>query len=141
TKSGRSRSFPMHADLRRLLGGMARSGDGRIFPGPKDGRLKPDTVRQGLVPGVVTPLSERFPTPAGQGGVGGGRLPSVRHYLCSTCANSGVPEQVVMEWLGHADSAMVRRYYHLHDDEAQRQMRRLDFLGEAGGGGAAGTAS
>jgi hypothetical protein len=31
---------------------------------------------------------------------------------------------------------MVRHYYHLHDDEAQRQMKRLDFLGEAGGGGA-----
>jgi integrase len=45
----------------------------------------------------------------------------------------GVPEQVVMAWLGHADSKMVRHYYHLHDDEAQRQMRRLQFLDEAGG--------
>ena len=41
-----------------------------------------------------------------------------------------------MEWLGHADSATVRHYYHLHDDEAQRQMSLLDFLGEAGGGAA-----
>src|SRR5262245_66501213 len=40
TKSGRSRSFTMHADLRRLLDGMARSGDGRIFHGRKAGRLK-----------------------------------------------------------------------------------------------------
>jgi hypothetical protein len=36
---------------------------------------------------------------------------------------------------------MVRHYYHLHDDEAQRQMKRLDFLGEAGGTGATGEAS
>jgi hypothetical protein len=36
---------------------------------------------------------------------------------------------------------MVRHYYHLHDDEAQRQMKRLDFLGEAGGGGATGEVS
>jgi hypothetical protein len=28
---------------------------------------------------------------------------------------------------------MVRHYFHLHDDEAQRQMSRLDFLGESGG--------
>lgn len=27
---------------------------------------------------------------------------------------------------------MVRHYYHLHDQEAQRQMSRLDLLGEAG---------
>jgi hypothetical protein len=70
-----------------------------------------------------------------------GRLHSYRHYFCSTCANRGVPEQVVMEWLGHADSKMVRHYYHLHDAEAQRQMKRLNFVGEAGGAGAGGEVS
>jgi integrase len=49
-----------------------------------------------------------------------------------------VPEQVVMTWLGHRDSQMVRHYYHLHDDEAQRQMKRLNFLGKASGDVAAG---
>lgn len=39
-----------------------------------------------------------------------------------------------MNWLGHADSKMVRRFYHLHNEEAQRQMKRLDFLGRADGG-------
>ena len=58
-----------------------------------------------------------------------GRLHSCRHYFCSTCANNGVPEQVLMEWLGHQSSAMVRHYYHLHDEEAQRQMQKLKFLG------------
>ena len=57
-----------------------------------------------------------------------GRLHSFRHYFCSTCANSGVPEQVVMNWLGHRSSAMVRHYYHLHDDEAQRQMAKLKLI-------------
>ena len=38
-----------------------------------------------------------------------------------------------MEWLGHADSEMIRRYYHLHDQEAKRRMDGLDFLGGAGG--------
>jgi integrase len=141
TKSGRSRSFPLHADLRRVLDTLAPSADGLIFHGPKGGRLKPDTVRQVLIREVLTALGERFPTPAGQIGFAAGRLHSFRHYFCSKCANSGVPEQVVMAWLGHRDSKMVRHYYHLHDDEAQRQMKRLTFLGEAGGGGAAGDLS
>jgi hypothetical protein len=37
-----------------------------------------------------------------------------------------------MNWLGHQDSEMVKHYYHLHDDEARRQMDRLDPLGNAG---------
>jgi hypothetical protein len=36
---------------------------------------------------------------------------------------------------------MVRHDYHLHDDEAQRQLKRLQFLGESGDGVAAGADS
>ena len=78
---------------------------------------------------MLTPLAKKFPTPEGEIGFKDGRLHSFRHYFCSVCANTGVPEQVVMRWLGHQDSAMVRHYYHLHDDEAQRQMQRLNFVG------------
>ena len=42
-------------------------------------------------------------------------------------------ERMVMDWLGHADSEMIRHYYHLHDEEAKRRMDGLDFLGGAGG--------
>ena len=38
-----------------------------------------------------------------------------------------------MDRLGHADSTMIRHYYHLHDEEAKRPMDSLDFLGGAGG--------
>lgn len=138
TKSGRSRAFPTHADLRRVLDGMKPAADGLVFHGPRGGRLKPDTVRQVLVREVLTPLCDQFPASPGQGSFADGRLHSFRHFFCSTCANSGVPEQVVMAWLGHRDSAMVRHYYHLHDDEAQRQMKRVQFLGDVGGAGAAG---
>jgi hypothetical protein len=58
---------------------------------------------------------------------------TARHYFCSTCANNGVPERMVMAWLGHANSEMIRHYYHLHDEDAQRRMNSLDFLGAAGG--------
>ena len=38
-----------------------------------------------------------------------------------------------MDWLGHADSKMIRHYCHLHDEESKRRMDGLDFLGGAGG--------
>jgi integrase len=133
TKSGRSRSFPIHADLLPVLASKPVTSDGLIFHGPLGGRLKPDTVRQILIREVLTPLKSRFPGPRDQAGFNDGRLHSFRHFFCSTCANGGVPEQVVKEWLGHRDSVMVRHYYHLHDEEAQRQMSRLRFLEESGG--------
>jgi integrase len=129
TKSGRSRSFPIHGDLLEVLDGLTPATDGLVFHGPRGGRLKPDTLRQVLIREVLAPLQERFATPHGESGFADGRLHSFRHFFCSACASSGVPERVVMEWLGHSDSKMVRHYFHLHDDEAQRQMQRLNFVG------------
>ena len=40
---------------------------------------------------------------------------------------------MVMAWLGHANSEMIRHYYHLHDEDAQRRMNSLDFLGGTSG--------
>jgi hypothetical protein len=31
---------------------------------------------------------------------------------------------VLVNWLGHRNSRMGHRYYHLHDDESIRQMQR-----------------
>ncbi len=131
-KSGRSRSFPIHPALRSVLESVPRSGR-FIFYGPRGGRLKADTVRRALVRDVLAPLAARFPSPDGGKGFRDGRLHSFRHYFCSTCANSRVPEQMLMDWVGHADSEMVRNYYHLHDQESRRQMEGLDFLGGADG--------
>ncbi len=136
-KSGRSRSFPIHPDLQAVLQRLPRV-DAFVFHGPRGGRLKPDTVRRSFVREVIKPLSAMFPTPDGERGFKDGRLHSFRHYFCSTCANSGVPERMVMDWLGHADSEMIRHYYHLHDEEAQRRMVSLDFLGRANGRSAGG---
>jgi integrase len=93
--------------------------------------LSPDIARRTLIKEALTPLSQQFPTPEGETGFKDGRLHSFRHYFCSVCANTGIPEQVVMQWLGHRDSLMVRHYYHLHDEEAQRQMQRVNFVGGA----------
>jgi integrase len=133
TKSGKSRAFPIHVDLQRVLETLPRSSDGRVFHGPLGGRLKADVVRRALIREVLQELKDRFPTHAGEIGFINGRLHSFRHFFCSTYAQSGVPEHVVMTWLGHASSKMVAHYFHLHDDESLRQMKRLSFRGEADG--------
>jgi integrase len=136
-KTGRGRSLQIHPDLRTVLARLPRAVDGYVFHGPHGGRLKADTVRNIFVRSVLDPLSRRFPTPAGEVGFRDGRLHSFRHFFCSICADDGVAEAVVMAWLGHRNSDMVRHYYHLFDAEAKRQMQRVRSLDENGGAGAA----
>lgn len=131
-KSSRSRSFPIHPDWAAVLLTLPRK-DAYIYHGPRGGRLKPDTVCRILKRDVISPLSEQFPSRNGERGFADGRVHSFRHYFCSMCANSSVPERMVMDWLGHADSEMVRLYYHLHDEESRRRMNQINFLGGASG--------
>jgi integrase len=132
TKNSRSRTFPISDELRSVLQRMKPSGEGTIFRGPRNGVLKPDTVRTILIRNVLTPLSEKFPSTTNDLSFADGRLHSFRHYFCSRCANNGVPELAVMTWLGHRSSEMVRHYYHLHDAEAQQQMKQVKFVENAG---------
>jgi integrase len=131
TKSRRSRSFPIHVDLLEVLNRIEHATDGRVFHGPKGGVLSPDITRRSLIRDVLDSLDADFPSKDDEIGFKDGRLHSFRHYFCSTCANNNTPEQLVMEWLGHQESKMVRHYYHAHDAEAQRQMKRLNFTGDA----------
>ena len=126
-KNKRGRSFPMNDMLIPMLKSVPRHRDGFVFHGPLWGRLKPDTVRNILVKEVVGPLKKRFPATSGETSFEHGRLHSFRHFFCSQCANNGVPERVVMDWLGHADAEMVRRYYHLDPQESRRQMDRVSI--------------
>jgi integrase len=134
TKTGCSRSVPIFEELKLVLDSLERQPDGFVFHGPRGGRLKPDTVRLLLIRDVLQPLKERFPALEGAPGFADGRLHSFRHYFCSVCVIKHVPEQMVMNWLGHSDSKMVRHYFHLRDEDAQQQMKRLDFLGSGLGG-------
>jgi integrase len=133
TKTGRSRAFPIHPALVAVLTKMSRSVDGVIFHGPLGGRLKADTVRRILIRDVLEKLKARFATTAGEIGFEHGRVHSFRHYFCSVAAQSGTAEHIVMTWLGHSSSKMVRHYFHLHDDESRRQMKRINFLSDASG--------
>lgn len=137
TKNRRDRSFPIKRQLGEVLRRQPRTSDGCVFHGPRGGRLKPDTIRNIFIAEVLEPLANRFPTPEGEVGFTDGRLHSFRHYFCSRCADEGVREQVLMSWLGHSNSEMIRLYYHLSDEESQAQMKNVDFTGVGGGNGAA----
>lgn len=133
TKSSRGRYLPIRRELLEVLRSMPKE-DKYVFRGPRGGRLKADTVRNCLVRDVIEKLTKRFPKPfPGEKSFEDGRLHSFRHFFCSVCANTGVPERIVMEWLGHADSAMVRHYYHLKDEESRRKMDQLDLFGKSDG--------
>jgi len=128
-KGRRTRRVPIHQNVRDVLVRLEhrRRPDGRIVRGPFGGVLKPDRVRIVLQRDVLTPLSGKVPSRPGGRSILDGRLHSFRHYFCSLCATSGVSERVLMSWLGHADSEMIRRYYHLQDDESRRRMDALRF--------------
>ena len=76
---------------------------GHVCHGSRGGRIKPDTVRRIRVRDVIEPLAEQFPAVDGRRGFADGRMHSFRHYFCSTRANRGVPERILMNWLEHAD--------------------------------------
>jgi integrase len=132
TKTHASRILPIYADLLGILQTLARHPDDRVFHGPVGRVVKPDVVRNVLIREVLKPLAARFPGDPASPNFIDGRLHSCRHFFCSKCARDGVPEQTVMLWLGHRDSKMVRHYYHLNDDEAQRQMSKLKSVGGTG---------
>ncbi|MEO7319751.1 MAG: site-specific integrase [Chthoniobacteraceae bacterium] len=131
TKSGRDRTLPIHPRLHEVLVKMKvhLCKDGRVFHGPNGGILKPDTLRIILKRDVLTPLSKRFPK-RGAKELIDGRLHSFRHYFCSTCANAGTPEHVLMNWLGHRDSQMVRHYFHMHEQQSRQHMDKINFLAD-----------
>src|SRR4051794_28061691 len=108
---------------------MPRLPDARVFHGPHGGKIKPDTVRNVLTRAVLTPLAEKFPAAGDAPGITAGRLHSLRHFFSSMSADNGVSEQMLMAWLGHRDSEMIRHYYHMRPDEARRQMGKLPALG------------
>ena len=80
---------------------------------------------------VLPELAEKFPARGDDPGIAAGRLHSFRHYFCSMSADNAVPEPMLMAWLGHRDSELIRHYYHLRQDEARKQMAKIPFLGRS----------
>ena len=83
---------------------------------------------------LVMPLAARFPTPEGEIGFADGTLHGFRHYFCSQAFMGGASEGEIRDWLGHAESKMVEHYRHLRNEDSQRRMRQIDFLGNSENG-------
>ena len=131
-KGRRGRHVPIHPRVRELLGGLHHSQDGRLFHGPKGGRLKPDTVRNVFVREVIAVLKSRFSTPTGEIGFEHARLHSFRHFFVSQAFMQGAREGEIKDWVGHKDSRVVELYRHLSKDLHFRRtsiagMWRLEF--------------
>ena len=132
TKGRRGRVLPLHLDLREILETTPRLSDGLILHAAKGGALDDDKIRKILVRDVLDPLALKMPwPPEGEKGFRDGRLHSFRHYFVSVCASSGTPIHVLMTWMGHRDSKMIKYYYHLHAEESQKQMKRIHPAGGA----------
>jgi integrase len=131
TKSGRSRALPLHPDLRRMLESMTRAPDGLILHAAKGGKLDDDKIRKVFIRDVIEPLASKFPKAGGEKGFADGRLHSFRHYFISLCASNQVDIEVLKKWMGHRDSKMINYYYHLHAEESQKQIKRIQPAGGA----------
>jgi integrase len=132
TKGRRSRTLPIHSQLRQIFERLPRQADGKLLHGPGGSQLTADMVRRMFVQNVITPLKEQFPTPAGEIGFEQGRLHSFRHYFVSQALLGGASEGEVKDWVGHHDSAMVAHYRHLRSEDSQRKMQKIEFFSANG---------
>ena len=128
TKTRKSRILPINRHLGEVLQRLDKTTK-HVFPGKRGAKLRSDRFLRPFRKNVLAPLADQFPSKPGEKGFVDGVAHSFRRYFCSQCANDGVPELVVMRWLGHSDSKMVRHYYSLKDKVAAQHMSKVNFLG------------
>ncbi len=127
-KGKRSRTIPLHHELRAILESQSRHDDGYVVHTPQGERPRYNDVYLPFVHQVLAPLAEKFPTPLGAAvGFIDGRFHSFRHFFCSISHDLGLAEHQVMAILGHSESEMVRRYYHPRLTVAQQVLGKLSL--------------
>jgi len=121
TKTRQSRKIPIHTTLATLLMSMGRK-TGPILAGPRGGTLRNDLFGDTLRDHVLTGVAESL------GGNDVSRLTAhgFRHYFVSRCANAGIPQLSVMNWLGHRTARMTNYYYHSNEAASLKHMRQLE---------------
>lgn len=129
TKGKRSRTLPIHPELKKVLLRLTSSGlTGRVFRNAHGRKLHDSTVLANLKRRVIEPLKKLFPKPPGELGFEDGHIHSFRHYFCSEAFRNGATEPQLLEWLGHRESKMVAHYRHLRPDDAKRLMKTMTLL-------------
>lgn len=127
-KGKRGRALPMHAEFFKVLQQIPRQADGRIFHGPRGGRLSDRRVLENLQQRIIQPLTKEFPTPPGEIGFQSGTVHGLRHFFCSEAYRNGARDAELLEWLGHRDSEMTQLYRHLLREDSHRRMEQINFL-------------
>ena len=119
TKTGHSRSIPIHPRLRPFLSNMPTRTREWFFtaaPSQKypDGNHHISTkhLNEDLLK-LLTHIGLR------SGREDGFTVHSFRHSFEALCVNAGIPQRVIDTWLGHrSDTSMANIYYRLSDDES-----------------------
>ena len=128
TKTGLSRTVPIHPRLRELLMTLPKTKKPWLFTMPPSRKYpKGDNMLN------VKRLNDEFKKvveslkmPAGR--ENGYTLHSLRHFFETFTVNAGIPQRVVDAWLGHhSDKSMAAVYYKLRDEDSQNFMMKVPF--------------
>lgn len=112
SKSGKKRSIPMNATIRKLLDNLPRRSE-YVFPSPKTGgRL--DNVKRSFRGAVEAANIEDF------------RFHDLRHTAATRMADAGADAFTLMKIPGHSDIRMTSRYTHATDSAIRRAVENLD---------------
>lgn len=127
TKSGRSRTVPMHPAVRVIIERRLLLDQDLLFVGPMGGKLRSDTYGRHLRKLALDPLSKKFPHPKFQTIT----AHSFRHFFASMCAANKVSEQTTMDWMGHRTSNMAKYYYRSNHKAAVKMIQQFEDFTEA----------
>jgi integrase len=57
------------------------------------------------------------------------RLHDLRPSFCTRLAEAGIPEQVMLDMMGHVSQAMLKRYSHIRLEARRRAIEALERAG------------
>mgnify|MGYP003675946189 CR=1 FL=1 len=113
TKSGKSRTIPMHPKILDLLSTIPQSGkDEYIFKSPVTG-------------GRLQDIKKSWSSFLKDAGISDFRFHDLRHNFASQLIMKGQSLSVVRELLGHSDFKMTLRYAHLAPEHKQEAINSL----------------
>ena len=127
TKSGYSRTVPMHPVVSEIIRRRLENSAELLFMGPKGGKLRSDTYGRNLRKLALKPLQKEFPNPRFQTIT----AHSLRHFFASLCAANKVSEQTTMDWMGHRTSNMAKYYYRSNHKAAVQMIQQFEDFTEA----------
>jgi integrase len=118
SKSGKSRSVPMNATVKKLLFGIKRKSE-YVFPSPKTGEKLIDIKRS-------------FHRALKDAGIENFCFHDLRHTAATRMADAGADAFAMAKILGHSDIRITHRYTHATDSAIRRAVMNLDTNSDFG---------